>query len=112
MRYSKDFRTKVMTFKEQHGLSVRETAERFDLSPTTVQAWIKRLEAHKPGRPLGRGDKLNRDGLRVYMMNHPDAYQQEVASHFGVGRFTVWHALQQIAWSCKKNVGTSKGKYT
>ena len=112
MRYSSDFRAKVMTFKEQHGLSVRETADRFGIHFNSVQRWSQRLVAKPCGRKAGVGLKLDRNALAQHVQLFPDAYITERAEHFGVARFTIWHALQQVRVSRKKNVGTSEGKYT
>jgi transposase len=112
MRYSRDFREKVMGFKEQHGLSVREAADRFGIHFNSVQRWSQRLTAKPCGRRLGLGIKLDRAQLAQHVATHPDAYIAERAAHFGVARHTIWHALQQMGVSCKKKLGTPKGKYT
>ncbi len=80
--------------------------------PTTVQSWSRRLVVKRPGSPAGVGRKLPRTALGAYLLKHSDAYQAEVAAHFGVARFAVRRGLQQLGLSRKKNVATSKDKYT
>lgn len=101
-----------MTFKEQHGLSVREAAERFNIHFNSVQRWSKSIEAKACGPKRGVGRKLDRSALAQHVQQFPDTYMAERADHFGVARFTLWHALKQVGVSRKKNLGTPKGKYT
>jgi transposase len=112
MRYDITFRQKVLEIKHREDLSIREVAERFALSTRTVQNWLQRITFLPCGRKAGVGLKLNREALAQHVATHPDAYITERAEHFGVARHTVWHALQGLKVSCKKNVGTSEDKYT
>ena len=109
MRYSKDFRQKVMSLKASKKLTVRATAERFGLSATTVHAWVKRIEARPCGPVKGRRCKLDLSELEAYYQNNNSAYQAEAAAHFGVARSTIWRGLQSLKWTHQKNVGTPKG---
>jgi transposase len=112
MRYDITFRQKVLEIKHREGLSIREVAERFELSTRTVQNWLQRVACLPCGRKRGVGLKLDRAALAQHVAAHPDAYIAERAEHFGVGRHTIWHALQGLQVSCKKNVGAPQGKYT
>jgi transposase len=112
MRYDITFRQKVLEIKHQEGLSIREVAERFALSTRTVQNWLQRISYLPCGRKASRGLKLDRAALSQHVAAHPDAYIAERAEHFGVARHTIWHALQGLKVSCKKNLGTPEGKYT
>lgn len=112
MRYDMTFRTKVLEIKEREGLSIREVAERFAISTRTVQNWMKCMGWQPCGRKAGVGLKLDRAQLAAHVQQFPDAYIAERADHFGVGRHTIWHALQGLKVSCKKNLGTPQSKYT
>ncbi|MGG2141793.1 IS630 transposase-related protein [Symbiopectobacterium sp. RP] len=43
MSYSIDFRRKVISTREEEGLSIRETAKQFRIGPASVSRWIKAL---------------------------------------------------------------------
>lgn len=45
MRYSRDFREKVLTIKDQENLSFSQVAERFGVAWDTVFRWSKNIEA-------------------------------------------------------------------
>ena len=44
MTYSVDFRQKVLSIRERDELSLKATAQRFDVGETTIRRWIKQLE--------------------------------------------------------------------
>jgi len=112
MRYSMDFRKKVMEVKARQGLSVRETAERFGIHFNTIQRWSTRLEAKPCGPAKGSTTKLDLAELKAYYTANNGAYQSEAAAHFKVGRATIWRALRRLKWSHQKNVATSQSMYT
>jgi transposase len=111
MRYSRDFRDKVMAVKAAEQLSVRDVAERFGIHFNSVQRWSKRLEA-KPCGPKQGFRTLDLAKLHDFYARNKDAYQAEAAAHFGVGRATIWRGIQRLRWSHKKNVGAPQSKYT
>lgn len=111
MRYSRDFREKVMAVKAAEQLSVREAAERFGIHFNSVQRWSKRLDA-KPCGPKQGFRTLDLAQLRDFYARNNGAYQAEAAAHFGVGRATIWRGIQRLRWSHQKNVGASQGEYT
>jgi transposase len=56
--------------------------------------------------PLNRKPrKLNRERLREYVNEHPDAYLREMAKEFGVGKTCIASALKEIGITIKKKRG-------
>ncbi|MGG2143050.1 IS630 transposase-related protein [Symbiopectobacterium sp. RP] len=45
MSYSIDFRRKVISTREEEGLSIRETAKQFRIGPASVSRWINQIAA-------------------------------------------------------------------
>ncbi|MGG2141830.1 IS630 transposase-related protein [Symbiopectobacterium sp. RP] len=43
MSYSIDFRRKVISIREEEGLSIRETAKQFRIGPASVSRWINQI---------------------------------------------------------------------
>ncbi|MGG2141839.1 IS630 transposase-related protein [Symbiopectobacterium sp. RP] len=43
MSYSIDFRVKVISTREEEGLSIRETAKQFRIGPASVSRWINQI---------------------------------------------------------------------
>ena len=92
MTYSIDFRRKVVSVREQEGLTILEVAARFCVGIASVVRWIKKLE---PERTRNKpATKIDMDALVRDIQDYPDAYQYERAKRQGV--------------SYKKNTGASK----
>jgi transposase len=102
MRYSKDFRQKVLAFLAK-GESKYSLALRFGISRTTVHAWSKNkgIDALKPGPKKPRKFDLLR--LQEAVLEHPDAYQDELAGLVGVSSSTIGYHLRRLGYSRKKN---------
>src|SRR5947209_3381726 len=103
MTYSFDFRCKVLAVREKEGLSIRDTARRFDIGVATVRRWLKRIEA-RPAKTRRR--KLDKQALLEDVKHHPEAYQYERAARFGVSPKAIWQALKKLGVSYKKNAAT------
>lgn len=105
MRCSQDLRKRVLEFVRGGG-SKAEAARRFQVSRASVYNWTSvpdGLAYHRPG-PKGPR-RLDWEVLRGNVATHPDRTQKERARHFGVSRHCIWHALQQMDLSRKKNGG-------
>ena len=103
--YGIDLRKRVVRYVES-GHSQAEAARHFELSPVTVSRWIK-LKATTGSLkvvPVPRSPhKLDREKLKAYVKEHPDAYLKEIASHFGCGKDAVARALKKLGFKRKKN---------
>ena len=107
MTYSLDFRLKVLKVKEKEGLGFAKTAERFCVGLASIVRWAKKpepqLTRYKP--PL----KINMEALKQDIEQHPDAYQYERAERLHVSKGGIWHALQRLGVTYKKNFESSQG---
>lgn len=102
MTYSIDFRKKVLLVREREGLSMQEAADRFDVGVATVMRWTKQL-APKRTREKPR-TRLPLSVLQADCEKHPDSYTYERAKRLGVGKSTIWRALQKINYTYKKKL--------
>lgn len=105
MRCSRDLRKRVIEFVRGGG-GKAEAARRFQVSRSSVYNWTSVPNGLAYQRPGPKGPRhLDWDALRRDVATHPDRTQQERARHFGVSRHGIWHALQRMGLSRKKNNG-------
>jgi transposase len=103
MRCSRDLRKRVIDFVRGGG-SKAEAARRFQVSRASVYNWTSVADGLAYRRPGPRGPRrLDWEALRKDVAARPDRTQKERARHFGVSRHCIWHALQQMDLSRKKN---------
>ena len=103
MRCSQDLRKRVITFVRGGG-SKAEAARRFQVSRASVYNWTNVPDGLAYRRPGPKGPRrLDWEALRKDVATRPDRTQKERARQFGVSRHGIWHALQQMGLSRKKN---------
>lgn len=105
MRTSKDLRIRVLNFIEKGG-SKAEAARRFEVGEASVHRWVRKGRdwmPAKPGRPVGRGDKLDREALKAAIAAQPDLMLKELAAMFEVSINAVHHACKTLGLVRKKN---------
>lgn len=106
MTYSLAFREKVFTVRDRDGLTIAETAKRFDIGSATISRWKKRIEPkttrNKPAT------KVDEEKLKKDVEEHPDKYQWERAQELGVTQPAIHAALQRLQITYKKNARSSK----
>lgn len=107
MTYSLDFRRKVLSVREEEGLTIAEVADRFCVGVASVVRWLKDLEPKAHGY---RKRKVDMDALARDVEMYPDAYQYERAERFGVHQNAIFHGLQKLKISYKKNTSASQGQ--
>lgn len=109
--YSVGYRQAVLDFYN-NGHTYRETCCEFQINSATLSSWIKRKE--EIGSPEanyhGRKPKIDREELKKYVDEHPDAYQYEVAEEFGCSQSTIGYNLKKIGYTCKKKPFDIKNK--
>ena len=106
MTYSPDFRKKVLTIKEQEGLTQAEAAVRFRVGVASITRWCKCLESKQTRTKPAT--KLDMNALEEDVKTHPDAYQDERAARLGVSQRAIGNALKRLGVSYKKNTVTSQ----
>jgi transposase len=105
MKYNLEFRQKVLSTQEKYGLTILETARRFDISERSINRWKKRIEAKSKPK-----NSINLEELKQDVEKYPDAYQYERAKRLGSSQSTVFRCLKELKISYKKNAGTPKKK--
>jgi transposase len=108
MGYSLKFRKEVIKFREDRGLTVKETSELFGVNPATIFRWLKKIEPcetrNKPAT------KIDMEALEKDVQDNPDSYLSERAERLKVSRSCVYSALKRLNISYKKKSKTSKSK--
>ena len=85
MAYSIDFRKKVLSYCERTG-SITEASHVFQISRNTIYGWLKLKEKTGELNHQVKGTKprkVDRDRLKNYLTDNPDACLTEIASEFG-----------------------------
>ncbi|MGG2140714.1 IS630 transposase-related protein [Symbiopectobacterium sp. RP] len=101
MSYLIDFRRKVVSTREEEGLSIRETAKQFRIAPASVSRWINQIASKASTTPQRKIDKSE---LIKDVEPYPDAYQKERAERFGVCQKAIWQALKKLGLTYKKTL--------
>lgn len=96
MTYPIHFRKKVLAKLEQ-GMSIRDLADKYDLSPTTIQQWKKKLEpkvnvARKPF-------KIEEQAFRQDIERYPNDYHIQRAERFNCTVAAISKAFKRYAIS-------------
>lgn len=93
-----------MNFVEDGG-SKAEAARRFEVGEASVHRWVRKGRdwmPAKPGRPVGHGDKLDREELMAAIAAQPDLMLKELAAMFEVSITAVHHACKMLGLVRKK----------
>lgn len=102
MTYSSDFRRKVLSVREQEGLTISEVAARFCVGVASVVRWLKHPE---PKRMRNKpATKIDMQALARDVKDFPDAYQYERAQRLGCSAQGIAHALRRLKVTYKKTL--------
>lgn len=82
MHYPIIFRRKVLAHIEE-GMSKREAARLFKISPQTLYNWLSRDDL-KPALAKHRHRKIDKAALRAHVKAHPQMLLRERAQIFGI----------------------------
>ena len=88
------------------GHTQKETAAVFKVSTSTLWEWKSQLNEAGTLAPKKRKEtwrKIDPEKLRKYVEEHPDAFQHEIASAFGVRLYAIQKALKRLKITRKKN---------
>ena len=112
MTYSIDFREAVLSHIDS-GASIESTSILFSIGTTTIKNW-KRLRA-TTGKLAGFGRpcspyKIDSDKLKAYVKDHPDAFLNEIAEHFGVTSPAIHAAMKRLNITRKKSHYSTKSE--
>ena len=101
MTYSLDFRKQVLKSIDD-GMTFAEAAEFYNLSPTTIQNWKRRV--HSKTTRQTKPYKIPDDVLLNDVKEYPDDYQYERARRLNCSKTGIYHALKRLGISQKKGV--------
>lgn len=104
MGYSTDLRLRVLGYLSEGGL-IKTACEVFKVSRSSIQRW--RIKQSKKGHVLPEarivsGYKIDEASLREYVIRHPDAYLDEIATHFTMTASGIFYALKRFNITRKK----------
>ncbi|MDE5557365.1 MAG: transposase [Ruminococcus sp.] len=106
MSKSKDLRKAAVTYQKE-GHTYDEPAKVFGVVKSTVHRWIKQYEetGDLSNKPLKRGfKKIDPEKLKVYVSEHPDDTQEEVATVFCCYPQAISEAYKRLGITRKKDV--------
>lgn len=110
MTYSKDFRQKVLAYKEKKGLSFDQTSEHFDIGVRSLYRWSNKLEPCETRQKPST--KIDMEELQKDVEKHPDDYQWERAQRLSVGQPCIHYALKRLNITVKKNSSAPQSRST
>ena len=105
MSYPEKYRQRTIEYR-QEGHTLEETKEIFKVSISTIRAWEKRSKEKgdlKPKIPERPFKKIDPEKLKIYVEEHPDAYQNEIAKAFKCSPEAVRKALKRLKITRKKD---------
>lgn len=105
MSYPTKYRERTIEYR-QAGHTLEETHQIFKVSRSTIQKWEKQLKetGNLEKKELHRGyRKIDPEKLKLYVEEHPDAYQSEMAEAFGCSESGIRDALRRLKITRKKD---------
>ena len=112
MSYSIDYRKRTIEYR-QAGHTLAETHQVFKVSQTTICTWEKQLKetGNLEKKELHRGSrKIDPEELKVYVAEHPDAYQSEMAEAFQCSESGIRYALKRHKITRKKRQPATRSR--
>lgn len=107
MSYPEEFRRQVLSYQKKKSLTLKETAQHFEIGIATLWRWQKRIEIQVSRT---RRRKIDKAALLRDVEQHPDAYQYERAQRFHVSQRAIGQALKKLGISYKKNAQSPQGQ--
>jgi len=103
MSYDVKFRKRTIEYHEA-GNSIRKTAKIFGISKNTLEKWLKQQRETGELNRKYRSYKtaINKEELLSYLQASPDAYQAEIAEHFGCHQSVVSRTMKRLRITRKK----------
>ena len=92
----------MLKIKEEEKISIRKLVKRFQISPTTLFKWTKRIEAKITIRQ--KTTKINMISLKKDVEENLCSYQYERARKFSVSQGCIGYALRRLGALCKKTL--------
>jgi transposase len=102
--YSKDFRTKVMSYVNK-GNSCHRASVKFEISSNTVRNWYKRYksEGHYLTRKVGgKKGRVTPQDIASYIDTNPNFILSDMGKHFKMSAAGAHYWLKKLGYSYKK----------
>jgi transposase len=113
MAYSMDLRKRVIQALEE-GMTQNEVSERFEVSVSAVQDWVKlNREYGSPAKQKRSNESYDKkrgipdsrlDEFKEYVLSHPELINQEIGDHFGVSDSSIERYLKKVKITRKKRL--------
>jgi len=110
MSHSKDLREKAVKYVENGG-TIKDACHIFEVSRSSFQRWrnLKNTTGLLQPKPrMTSPYKIDNEALISYIHEHPDAYLNEIASHFNVTAACVSIAFKRLKITRKKSLRSTK----
>jgi transposase len=88
--YSLEFRQTALSVRNKEGLSYKETAKRFGVSPQTIFRWYRATPEYITARPL------NKEILKKNIKKYPEISQRRRAKMLGVSQPSISYWIRKI----------------
>jgi transposase len=105
MTYSLDFRKQALKSLDD-GMMFAQAVEFYNISPTTIQKWKKRIHS-KTTRQV-KPHKVTDERLLKDVKVYPDSYHYERARRLKCSKSGICEALKRLGISQKKDIRASK----
>ena len=105
MSYPIKYRERTIEYR-QEGHTLKETKAAFKVSYSTIRKWERQSKEKgdlKPKTLTRKPKKIEPDKLRMYVAEHPDAYQREIAQEFNCSQSAIQKALKRLKITRKKD---------
>ena len=105
MGYPTEFKERALMLVKK-GKKLTEVASSLSISVDSIMRWKRRdAETGSPASIKGSGPKpkISNDEIKAYVKEHPDAYDREIAEHFGVETSSARRARLRAEITNKKN---------
>ena len=94
MSYPESFREAVLNYIDS-GNKISEASAVFDVTELSIGLWRCKKTGSIKRRPRTKNPyKIDNESLKAYIKSHPDAYLNEIATHFSVTESRFSKALR------------------
>lgn len=110
--YPEEYRKRTIEYRKE-GHTLEETHRTFKVSISTIRQWEKQWrekETLKKKPTVQTFKKIDPMKLEVYVKEHPDAYQSEIAEVFNCTCAAICKALKRLKITRKKRQNASGNK--
>jgi transposase len=104
MTYSLNLRKKALEYLNTFG-NREKVEEAFNISLRTLERWIRRRGENCLSAKQGKSSssKIDDQQLRLFVLEHPDAYLRKIAEKFGTTLQARFYACKRLKISLKKD---------